>query len=68
MGASGSGLDSSWYVTRHSREIEEIVTQVDNAAAETGLYRGPLPAVRQLVDPFLDRGSPPPLGYLVVRL
>ena len=30
--------------------------------------RGPLPAGRQLVDPFLDRGSPPPVGQLVVRL
>ena len=29
---SGSGLDSSWYVARHSREIEEVVTQVGNAA------------------------------------
>ena len=56
----GWTLRGMWPVTH--RSLRRSWPRWATRLAETELYWGPLPAGRQLVDPFLDRGSPPPVG------
>ena len=61
LDVSGTGLASPWYVARYSWEVEP---RLGYRLAKTGLN----PEDSQMVDLFLDSGSPPTVDIFDVRV